>query len=193
MKLSKTNLNSKAQKPICIHKPHTSWAPLNYPPPQRYIPVSIFQYYFSTPCPRRGISLMYSCLSDTRPCSQVHSLTKWAEDLSIPFTQDQWLQAFRETLKASHCTKHRESYHKIIQRWYLTPYRLSKMYPGYLHSCWRNCSSICSIAHTLWFCKSLSSFWNQVFVLISSITGTPLSPTSALALLHIGTYYTQPN
>lgn len=71
------------------------------------------------------------------------------------------------------------------------PYHLSKMYPGHWSSCWRNCGSIGSIAHPshihrLWFCKSLSSFWNQVFPLVSSITGTPWSPTPALALLHIG-------
>lgn len=129
---------------------------------------------------------MYSCLSNNRPCSQVHSLNKWVEELNVPLTQAQWQRAFTETHKASCCTNHWESYQKTVHRWYLTPYRLPKMYPGQSPSCWRNCGSIGSIAHTLWFCKSLSSFWNQVFALISSITGISCSPTPALALLHIG-------
>lgn len=59
------------------------------------------------------------------------------------------------------------------------------MYPSHPPTCWRNGGSVGSIAHTLWFCKSLSSFWKQIFVLIS-ISGTLSAPTLTLALLHLG-------
>lgn len=150
------------------------------------IPTPTFQYLFTSPCPKRGISQAYACLNNTKDFSQLHTLDKWTKELDTPISQDQWLRAFRETHKASHCSNHWESYQKTIHRWYLTPYRLSKMYQGHPPSCWRKCGSTGTIAHVLWFCKSLSSFWNQIFTLLSTITGIHSSPTPEAALLHIG-------
>lgn len=56
------------------------------------------------------------------------------------------------------------------------------MYLG--HSPTWKCGSVGSIAHILWFCKSRSSFWRQIFVFISSISRIPSISSPTLGLGH---------
>lgn len=163
-----------------MHARITHFIGISKLPPSVAIPEPIFQFYSCTSYTKKGISLLYSTLNDDWPCSQLATLNNWEEELSTPITQAMWQQAFRLAFEAYRCSNHWESYQRNIHRWYLTPYRLSKMYSGHSPDCRRNCGSVGSMAHILWFCGSLSSFWKQIFILISSISGIPLTPTPSL-------------
>lgn len=119
------------------------------------------------------------------PYSKVTSLSKWVEELNINVTLEMWKSAFRLSNVASHCSNHWESHLKTLHRWYPTPYRLSKINPGN-STTWTNCGSVGTIVHLLWFWKSPSSFWRQIFSLISAISQVPTTPSPSLALLHLG-------
>lgn len=68
---------------------------------------------------------------------------------------------------------------------YLTPFRVAQFYPSQSSMCWHNCGQVGNLYHILWSCKSLTSFWNQIFSLISSIIGILTSPNPTLALLNL--------
>lgn len=87
---------------------------------------------------------------------------------------------------ASHCSTHWELYLKTLRRLYFTPFKLAKFYPACSPTCWRLCGENRTLAHTLWFCKSLRSYWCQIFSLICDILGQRVDPNLALALIHIG-------
>lgn len=52
--------------------------------------------------------------------------------------------------------------------------------------CWRQCGDQGTLAHILWYYKSLRSYWWQIFTLISAISGHQTITNPALALQHIG-------
>lgn len=89
---------------------------------------------------------------------------------------------FRITYEASHCNNYWDSYQKLCIGGTLL--HTTKSTHGIPR--WRQYRSVGSIAHILWFCKSLSSFWRQIFLLISSIYGIPSVPFSTLGRLHVG-------
>lgn len=96
-----------------------------------------------------------------------------------------WQKVIVTTSMASHCFHHWEHYLKTLQCLYLTPLKLAKIYLN-CSSCWRLCGDKGTLAHTLCFCKSLRSYWYQIFVLISDKSGHQVDPNPSLALLHIG-------
>lgn len=68
-----------------------------------------------------------------------------------------------------------------------TPFKIAKMYPSESPACWRQCGDKGTLAHSFCYCKSLRSYWRQIFSLISEITGNPILPNPAMVLLlHIG-------
>lgn len=63
----------------------------------------------------------------------------------------------------------------------LNPILFSKVLPQHFRTM---LELVCS--HILWSYKGLNSYWNQVFQLISQVTGILTKPDPALALLHLG-------
>lgn len=142
---------------------------------------------------KHGISTIYKALNDNWPYFQIPTLSKWTEELNANTTPDMWKRAFRLTYIASYCSNHWESYQKILHWWFLTRYHLSKIYLGHSVTCWRSCGSIGTIVHMLWYCRFISSYWRQIFSLISSISHTPSTYNPSLALLHLGIEKCHPN
>lgn len=52
------------------------------------------------------------------------------------------------------------------------------------HQCWWDCDQIGNLLHTLWECPSPTSFWKQVFKLISSLTGILTPPNPGLGQIY---------
>lgn len=87
--------------------------------------------------------------------------------------------------KASSCNEHWDNAQKIMNIWYLTPYKLSKMFPSSTPICWCCNNQTDSLYHMLWSCKNLSSFWNSVSSFITSLRSNLLKLNPAMALLNI--------
>lgn len=60
------------------------------------------------------------------------------------------------------------------------------MYPNTSDTCWRGCGDRGSLPHILWHCRSITSFWSQMFILILELTAINTRPDKPLAILHIG-------
>lgn len=119
---------------------------------------------------------MLIALSDNRPYSQLSSLSKWTEELNIT-----------EPLKPSIALTTGNRTRKTIHRWHLTPYCLSKLFPGHPSTSWSTCGSAGTIAHPLWLYRSINSFkYKQIFALIATISQITTTPNPLLALLHLG-------
>lgn len=56
----------------------------------------------------------------------------------------------------------RENHYKILHQWYLTPNRLTKMFPRTLDICWR-CGEIgADFLHIWWSCRLIQPFWKNI-------------------------------
>ena len=132
---------------------------------------------------KRGISHIYKLLSSFPIQTKTLNMIKWEKDLSQTFTWEEWQKAIHINSSSSACVEHWENAQKILNRWYLTPYRLSKIFPSSSPICWRCESHTGNLLHTLWDCKTLSSFWNNVSSFIASFTGNLKILTPELALL----------
>ena len=133
---------------------------------------------------KKGISYFYNILS-SQPVEKNTHMIKWEKNLDVSFSWDQWKKSFQTIKNASSCIEHWDNAQKITNRWYLTPYRLSKIYPTMSDICWRCKEQTGNLLHTLWSCKSLRSFWNSISSFIADFTGNLLTLTPASALLGI--------
>lgn len=57
-------------------------------------------------------------------------MLKWEADLSQTFSIVQWHKALSFSGKYTACGDHWDISEKILQRWFLTTYRLRKIYPS---------------------------------------------------------------
>lgn len=114
-------------------------------------------------------------------------MSKWEKDCSKSFTEEERKKAIHTTyrVQSTHCATHWELLLKVLHKWYLTPYKLTKTYPTTDHRCWRQCGELGSLPHILWQCRSIKTFWNKIFSLLSEILGIPVHPDMFLALLHL--------
>lgn len=110
-------------------------------------------------------------------------MIKQERDLAQEFSWDQWKKAIHISSKSSACTEHWDNAQKILSRWYLTLYKLSKMYPSTSNICWRCNDQTGNLLHILWSCKSLQRFWNSIAFFIADLTGNLTKLSLATALL----------
>lgn len=155
------------------------------------IPLTIRQFFTrQNQLSIKGISLFYDLLS-THPLDNKNThMIKWERDLEQKFTWEQWKKAIHISSKSSACIEHWDNAQKILNRWYLTPYRLSKIYPSTFNLCWRCNDQTGNLLHILWNCKSLQSFWNSITSFIADLTGilNKLNPATALLGINLDIY-----
>lgn len=134
----------------------------------------------------KGTTIFYNTLNKTPYTSKPPSLTRWEADLSVSILLRDWRAAVCTTFAASKCASYHETFYKVIDRWYFTPLRLSKIYPDTDPKFWRKCRETGSLSHILWYCRYVQQFWSQVFTLLSELTHQHMKPTPERALFHIG-------
>ena len=49
----------------------------------------------------------------------------------------------------------------MFYRWYITPYKLSRMYKNVSNACYR-CGEVGSMYHVWWECNKIEIFWNDI-------------------------------
>lgn len=68
-----------------------------------------------------------------------------------------------------------ETNYKVLTRWYLVPAKIAKVSPQYSSHCFHGSNTTGTQAHTWWECPIVSSFWMEVFKIISTLFSTPLT------------------
>lgn len=146
----------------------------------------VWSFYISISKKVKGTSLFYNILQDKDNLCKSSTVTKWETDFRSTFTPSQWRAAFNSISKVTHCVSHWEMALKITNRWYYTPFRLARFSSSCSPQCWCNCGQVGNLLHTFWECPTLTSFWRQIFQLISTCTGILTPPCPALALHNVG-------
>lgn len=130
----------------------------------------VWRYLLSNYDRTKGLSWFYNLLQNYSIFTKTSNMLNWERDLGSIHTPEEWKDAIRTCYRYSHCTNHWDLMMKILHRSYLTPLRMSLIFPSESRSCCKQCEARGNIYHILWDCKSIRSFWYAVFKLISSIT-----------------------
>lgn len=131
---------------------------------------------------RGGISRIYSSLAmDSR---KTPYMLAWEADLQLTWDLDTWHKAMGSSFRGILNISLVEANLKVFTRWYLTPTRLSAMYPSTSPLCFRGCQLRGSMLHVWWECPKIRSFWNKIFHIASKITGLAIPRSPATALLN---------
>lgn len=75
------------------------------------------------------------------------------------------------------------AYSVLLHRIYLTPLKLSKIYPWASSQCWKCGSNDANFRHMLWSWPKLQSFWDVVIKFITSLTTIIIPQTVSVCLL----------
>lgn len=129
---------------------------------------------------RGGISIIYSSLATSG--RKTKFMLEWERDLQESWDLEHWHKTFFRSFKGILNISLIEASLKVITRWYLTPSRLSLMYPSVSPLCFRGCHMKGTMMHIWWECPKIRSFWNKIFHIISKVTAltVPKSPLTAL-------------
>lgn len=106
----------------------------------------------------KGISLFYNTLNNKNDFTKSTPIKAWERDIDTAYTTDQWQKTLHITCAATKCVNLWELTHKILLRWYETPYRISKFDPHTSSLCWRNCGCTGTLHHIVWTCPALHTF-----------------------------------
>lgn len=128
------------------------------------------------------ISEIYSTLLDHYSSSLTPLRNIWQKDMGCAFDDDQWDTICQNVFSSLSCNKIIEQNYKFMHRMYLTPLRLSKMFPNSSPRCHRCKTCKGSIMHVFWECRKLKHFWKAVHDLTVKIVETPLDITPTLYL-----------
>lgn len=150
-----------------------------------YLPEAITRYYKNTTTSTKGISIVYTCLLNKNICEKNQAIWAWEWDIRVEYPTKHWEKTFRLTYSSAKGSNLWEMQQKIILCWYLTPYRISKIYPGASPLLLRNCGGVGTLYHVLWSCPRLRLLWSQTGRLLSNITNTQQTLTPDMAILSL--------
>lgn len=72
---------------------------------------------------------------------------------------------------------------KCLHRSYLTPARLSKIFPTVSTECWRRSHSPADANHIFWRCPKILKFWEDITSCITELISVPIPMTIRVCLL----------
>ena len=128
------------------------------------------------------ISVIYNTLLNHHSSSLTPLKNIWQKDMGCVFDEDQWDIICQNVFSSLSCNKIIEQNYKFMHRIYLTPLRISKMFPNSSPRCHRCKTCIGSIMHVFWECKELKQFWKAVHDLTTKVVEAPLVLTPTLCL-----------
>lgn len=110
---------------------------------------------------------------------------KWDTNLHFQLEELNWAQIWQATKSATPKIVALETNYKVLTRWYLVPARISKFCPQYSAHCFRGCTAPGeTYVHIWWECPIVSSFWLEVFQILSTMFSITLPSDPAVALLN---------
>lgn len=92
----------------------------------------------------------------------------------------------------AHNTSSTETAVNIATYWYLAPVRLHRGNPVHSDECWQQCGAKGTLAHTLWDCTKVTSFWESMLDDIDTYLHTWLPRFPSFILLGLPNALTYP-
>lgn len=112
---------------------------------------------------RKTLSKTYRLLLDwtVKEEEVTVAMVRWSQDFGHSITMAQWENLWKINWKFTNCYTIRENFQKMQHRWYLTPWKLSKMYKNVSSNCWR-CGDSGTFYHMWWICRKIQVFWESI-------------------------------
>ena len=110
-------------------------------------------------------------------------MAQWDQELGLDYDYKDWEACWQNMRKCSVSLSVRETAVKLFTRWYLTPLRLSKIFPQSSPLCFRGCPHQGSFLHLFWERAKLRSTWEEVLVLMAKLAGGSMALTHTHCLL----------
>lgn len=129
------------------------------------------------------ISTIYKYLNNLHLPEKSTAMTRWETDWGTEFSSEEWLDMLQNMHKCTRSIAMKETVVKLHTRWYLSPDRVHKFYPGVPGTCFRGCQSSGTLLHTFWSCPHLQHIWNQAASRVAQITGSMITLTAPICLL----------
>lgn len=116
----------------------------------------------------------------------IHVKQKWGGELELEIGDELTSEIHRVT----NANLWREFQWNIVNRFFRTPYILSKTDPGQTSACWRKCGEdSANHANIFWRYPLLDTFWREVFDSLDKIFGFQLPRVPFLAILGVNPTY----
>ncbi len=131
------------------------------------------------------ISEIYAILRDQAESSLTSLKSVLQKDLGCNFDDDQWDVVYKCVFFSFSSNKIIEQNYKFIQRIYLTPVRLSKIYPGASPLCNRFKTHKGTIKHIFWNFEKLKEYWDSVHEFSVTVLGKKYHKTPLIYLFGV--------
>lgn len=104
-------------------------------------------------------------------------------DLGIVLTEIQWhrIHEFNQLFSANMAIK--ENRFQLINRWYVTPNKLARIYHQLRNPYWKSGQEEADYYHMWWACPKVFAFWKTIGQVLSQITGDRIPVNPRLMLL----------
>lgn len=133
--------------------------------------------------PSHILSHIYRFLMSPSEFSSLPFVRAWESELGTTFSEYDWQKSFILTHKLPMACFAQEKNYKILTRWYRYPTLLHRIYPSTSDSCWRCNAAAGTMLHIWWDCPLILPFWENIFSLYNSLTGSDVSASPSSGLL----------
>lgn len=90
----------------------------------------IWQYLITNYDKSKGLSWFYTLLQNKHNFTKTFNMTNWEKELGTTHSHTEWWDAIQTCYQCSHCTNDWDLMLKILHRSYLTPVRMSLIFPS---------------------------------------------------------------
>lgn len=140
-----------------------------------------------SPQENKFISRIYNTLlKETSPSSEKYKLS-WETEMGMLIPNDHWQRGLEWIHSCSNNSRHCLIQYKIIYRLHFSKAKLHSIYPNVSPTCDKCNSSKADLAHSFVLCPKVTSFWKDVFKIMSEIINSPLEPDPWMIILNVFT------
>lgn len=132
------------------------------------------------------ISVIYDALSDTCTSSLDSLKNVWEKDLGHEIDNDDWIALINNLYFKCNSLGVHELNYKFINRIYLTPLRLKKIYRNSTGLCFNCKKHKGTFLHCFWYCSRIIPFWNKIHNFLQELFGLQFCFSLELYMLSVG-------
>lgn len=130
----------------------------------------------------KPLSSVYKSLFKKTPLGITKCRERWEReiaDIQGEDWDDMWDHPFKYLVSA----RDRLIHFKFLHRVYLTPARLSRIYPTVSSQCWRCSHTPADAEHIFWSCTHIQRFWSDITECLAEVLSTPVPLTPRVCLI----------
>lgn len=129
------------------------------------------------------ISNIYNKLQTISSPSSNKYKDSWEKDMGTHIPDDIWEESLEYIHSCSYNTRHRLIQFKIIHRLHFSKVKIHNIFPNASSNCDKCQSLNATLFHAFFSCPKVTSYWSDVFNVLSRIFKTTLSPEPLLIIL----------